>query len=284
MAAVGPPPIPPDLCDFGLSATGLSFFSKSCFANFFSKNAAGLNSHFAQHNEIAVYLSTYVFLWVLLLYFHIAALSIGTIIAFVFWLFFPLPALIFILAIGQIEKMLRSALDHNFRSYCEYSIAYNTYTEKQSRYESALAEHGHSIAKIREDYWRTFSGIQFEIELGKLFSLMGYAVTHTPSTSDGGIDLILHRGGKTTVVQCKAHNKPVSIGVARELYAAKMDFKADDAIIACFEGVTKPVLEYIKDKSIVVLNLHKIVELQRKHGGTLQYRVSVRQAGPAIWP
>jgi len=43
------------------------------------------------------------------------------------------------------------------------------------------------------------------------------------------------------------------------------DFKAHDAIIACFEGVTKPVLEYIKDKPISVLTINQIVDLQRKN-------------------
>jgi len=95
---------------------------------------------------------------------------------------------------------------------------------------------------------------------------MGYNVNFTPRTGDGGVDLFLRKDGKLTVVQCKAHNKRIPIGVARELSASMKDFQADNAIIACFEGVTQPVSEYIKNKPITVLKLGDIVELQRQHG------------------
>jgi HJR/Mrr/RecB family endonuclease len=99
-----------------------------------------------------------------------------------------------------------------------------------------------------------------------LFALMGYAVTPTPSTGDGGVDLILQMDGKRTVVQCKAHTKRIPISVARELAASMRDFNADKAIIACLDGVTKPVAEYIKNKQISVLDLKAIVALQRERG------------------
>jgi len=110
------------------------------------------------------------------------------------------------------------------------------------------------------------SGVEFERELGKLFSLTGYAVSHTSSTADGGVDLLLRKDGKLTVVQCKAHKKPISISVARELFASMMDFKADNAIIACFEGVTKPVGDYIKTKRITVMTVNDIIAHQMKYG------------------
>lgn len=45
-----------------------------------------------------------------------------------------------------------------------------------------------------------------------------------------------------------------------------MDFNADDAIIPCFEGVTMPVADYIKNKRITDLTLREIVALQTEHG------------------
>ena len=39
-----------------------------------------------------------------------------------------------------------------------------------------------------------------------------------------------------TVIQCKAHAKRIPTNVIRELSAAMADFKANDAIIACFEA------------------------------------------------
>ena len=95
---------------------------------------------------------------------------------------------------------------------------------------------------------------------------MGYDVKITSITGDGGVDLILRKDGILTVVQCKAHNKRIPIGVARELRSSMLDFKADNAIIACFEGATKPVTEYIKDKAITVLDLNSILALQKQYG------------------
>lgn len=74
---------------------------------------------------------------------------------------------------------------------------------------------------------------------------------------------MLRKGGRLTVVQCKAHQKKIPICTVRELVASMRDFHADAAILACLEGVTKPVLEYIKNKPISVLNVHQIVQMQR---------------------
>jgi len=45
-----------------------------------------------------------------------------------------------------------------------------------------------------------------------------------------------------------------------------MDFEADDAIIACLEGVTRPVVDYIKTKRITVMTLNDIIAHQIKYG------------------
>ena len=92
---------------------------------------------------------------------------------------------------------------------------------------------------------------------------MGYQVSYTSHTGDGGVDLILQKDTKLTIVQCKAHNKKIPINVARELCASMIDFNAHDAIIACFQGVTQPVIEYIKNKPIKVLDIEAILSLQK---------------------
>ena len=94
---------------------------------------------------------------------------------------------------------------------------------------------------------------------------MGYHAQLTPATGDGGVDLMLRRSGRLTIVQCKAHAKN-SIGVARELAASMADFKADEAIIACFEGVTRRVMVYVRDMSMNVITITQIVDMQRKLG------------------
>jgi hypothetical protein len=179
------------------------------------------------------------------------------------------PIIIFIgesKILNWIKNIILSAVsmfDSDFEAFFKYKKAWVIYEQK-------VIEYNISIAKREKEFWRSLSGIEFEKELGKLFSLMGYAVEFTPSTSDGGVDLRLRKEGKLIIVQCKAHNKRIPIGVARELHASMIDFHADDAIIACFEGVTKPVMDYIKMKSISILDLDDIIMLHKQYGNNIR--------------
>jgi hypothetical protein len=168
--------------------------------------------------------------------------------------------------LGVLEKKLYLAFNEPYARYSNYQAALAAYQIKLAAFEPHQRELEAYLAKKRVEYWRSLSGAAFELELGGLFSRMGYAVTYTPSTSDGGVDFCLQKNGKLTIVQCKARNKRISISVARELSACIMDFQADHAIIACFEGVTKPVAEYIKNKPISVLTLGEIMAHQSEYG------------------
>jgi restriction system protein len=99
--------------------------------------------------------------------------------------------------------------------------------------------------------------------LAQLFEALGYRVSKTPPTGDGGVDLVLVKDGQKTVVQRKAHNKRISIDVARKLVASMQDFGANVGIIACFEGVTGPTREYIALRKIQAMDLSMILALQR---------------------
>lgn len=133
-------------------------------------------------------------------------------------------------------------------------------------YEHEMAEFSEAqnrAARLKERWWMSLSGLEFESELGRLFLASGYTVEQTPISGDGGVDLILTKGREKTVVQCKAHKRPVGIGPARELAAARSDVNADRAILAALGGVTGPVKEYIRDKPIEVIALAEVLEMAR---------------------
>jgi low affinity Fe/Cu permease len=111
------------------------------------------------------------------------------------------------------------------------------------------------------DYWMGLGGIEFEIELGRLYQQLGYDVETTPGTGDKGVDLILRKNGLTTVVQCKRHTAPVGPAIARDMYGAMVSFGADDAILACTSGFTPGVLEFVKGKRISLVSAKEIVAL-----------------------
>jgi len=166
---------------------------------------------------------------------------------------------------GIIALIARGTLDW---ASAYFSPAYGQVTKfraAQRRYRAQLAEYDAWIRRQAENFWRSLDGVSFEHELAGLFQRVGFKVSRTPYTSDGGVDLILDKGGERIVVQCKAHASKVGIGTARELVASMIDFHAQKAILAVTSGVTKPVLEYVKGKNIQILDLAGILQLQRTH-------------------
>lgn len=104
------------------------------------------------------------------------------------------------------------------------------------------------------DHWMSLGGIRFERELGTLYRHLGFYVQSTPRSGDQGIDLILRRHGKTTVVQCKAHQSPIGPSAVRELFGAMRAYGADSAVLACTGGFTRGVIEFARGKPITLLS------------------------------
>ena len=123
----------------------------------------------------------------------------------------------------------------------------------------------------REQYWKSLGGIEFERKLGKLYRNQGYDVKSTPAAGDEGIDLILRKDGKTTVVQCKATKRPAVPKVVRELLGSRTAYGANNAILACIGGFTNNAYKYARDNGITPLTASDIARMSRDSaGGTLE--------------
>ena len=114
--------------------------------------------------------------------------------------------------------------------------------------------------KLRE-YWMSLSGTEFERELGTLYRNLGYRVEITPSSGDQGIDLILRRNGKKTIVQCKRYKDPAGPAVARELYGSLIASGAHNAVLACTAGFTQGVKEFVQGKPIALVTASDLVKM-----------------------
>ncbi len=253
----GPAPIEPSLEDFGLSENTLKNLPKTWFDfDHYSNNK----------NRLIVYFWLFHTAIFLVLFHKSISFSVLSLLGFlVFACVIIVPFGFFLMIARPFEQHLFSMFSPNFKRHRNYLDALANYRKAKKEHDKEVNEFQDKIAKQQEAYWRSLSGLRFEKELGKLFTHMGYVVNFTPHTGDGGVDLRLQKDGKITVVQCKAHNKRIPINVARELSASLTDFRADNAIIACFEGVTRPVLEYIKNKPITVLDVRTIVNLHNEH-------------------
>jgi HJR/Mrr/RecB family endonuclease len=246
---LGPAPTSPSLTQFSLTEADLTRLPRLWFDEF---AVTGAKRFFNTYGLVCI--AAYVIIFRSDIHF-----SVGYVVGFFAFAFVSIiPFGLFWLVMGFVERKLYSACNEQFANYCRYQDALSAYHQSKASYNAR-------VAKQQTQYWRSLSGIAFEEELGKLYRRMGYDVQYTPSTADGGVDLCLRRDGKLTVVQCKAHNKRIPIGVARELVASMIDYRADSAIIACFEGLTNPAAEYIQSRGITVLTVDQIVALQKQH-------------------
>jgi hypothetical protein len=137
-------------------------------------------------------------------------------------------------------------------------------------FDNQLREAQERELRRRTDFWRSLTGHAFEEELARLLERAGFAVQRTPGSRDGGIDLIIRRAGRTTVVQCKQTRHPVGPAIARDLYGALRHsqsdprIRADDGVLAVTGGVTSGVTQFFAGKPLRVMGLSEILSLQEE--------------------
>lgn len=118
-------------------------------------------------------------------------------------------------------------------------------------------------AEREPSYWTRMDGLQFEKAVARLFRDQGYTAELTKHTGDGGVDINMRKDGKSIVVQCKAHDKSISISTVRELKAVRSDFSADEAWLVCFYGATGPAAAYATENGIRIIDAGELAEIRR---------------------
>jgi restriction system protein len=116
--------------------------------------------------------------------------------------------------------------------------------------------------------WRDFERL-----VGEAFRRQGYAVEETGlGGADGGIDLILRKGGQRTLVQCKQwRRQKVPVNVVREMYGLLAHHGAQAVRIATVGGYTQDAARFAAGKPIELIDgatlLAMIRGVQTGHAG-----------------
>ncbi|MEN4902954.1 restriction endonuclease [Luteimonas sp. TWI1437] len=99
--------------------------------------------------------------------------------------------------------------------------------------------------------WRDFERL-----VGEAFRRQGYGVEETGlGGADGGIDLILRKGGQRTLVQCKQwRRRQVPVGVVREMYGLLAHHRAQAVRIAALGGFTRDAARFAQGKPIDLID------------------------------
>ncbi|MBN2182729.1 MAG: restriction endonuclease [Sedimentisphaerales bacterium] len=129
--------------------------------------------------------------------------------------------------------------------------------QKASQYEEAISRY----EKTQDTYWKSLRGIKLEKAIAELYNKIGYSVQMTKASGDEGIDLILSKKDETIVVQCKGHEKPIGVGVVRDLYGSMMHYGANKAILVCPAGFTKGVVQFMTNKPIQLISADDLIRI-----------------------
>jgi restriction system protein len=109
---------------------------------------------------------------------------------------------------------------------------------------------------------------EFEMLVGESFRLQGYAVeeNHTPGP-DGGVDLVLRKGGERYLVQCKQWRAlKVGVPVVRELYGAMAAMGAAGGFVVTSGQFTSEARAFANGRNLRLLDgaeLHQLLKQAR---------------------
>ncbi len=136
-----------------------------------------------------------------------------------------------------------------------------------ARRKSRLLDTRTGLDSIAALGWRDFERL-----VGEAFRRRGYTAEETGlGGADGGIDLVLRKGGKRVLVQCKKWKREqVGVSVVREMYGLLAHHGADEVRIATIGGYTPDAARFAQDKPIKLID-----------GDTLLGMIREVQAGDA---
>jgi hypothetical protein len=106
--------------------------------------------------------------------------------------------------------------------------------------------------------WAELDGVQFERAISLIYKEQGFEVQFTPRTNDQGVDLILKKNGKVSIVQCKAYTKNVGVSAIRELVGVRASWPdAEEAILASLYDFSKQAKIFAAEHNIKLFSVAK---------------------------
>ncbi|MCD7098437.1 restriction endonuclease [Stenotrophomonas sp. MMGLT7] len=139
-----------------------------------------------------------------------------------------------------------------------WMAAFFSYLGKRHRRQ--LLETRTTLESLSAGGWR-----QFELLVGEAFRCQGYIVEETGlGGADGGIDLILRKDGRRTLVQCKQWKRQqVGVSVVREMAGLLAHHQADAVKIVCIGRYTHDAERFAQGKPIELIGGEQLLTMIR---------------------
>ena len=155
------------------------------------------------------------------------------------------------------EYIFRSRLNTDWIEAEQRRLDYNL---AKAKWATANSEFERILSRGAHIFWLSKTGTELENAVAEVFQDSGYDVEFTPHSYDQGIDLVLRKDQRTTVVQCKALGKPCGPNIVRDLFGAMHAFKADEAILVCPRGFTQGTAEFANGKPIKLYSVDELAK------------------------
>jgi HJR/Mrr/RecB family endonuclease len=113
-----------------------------------------------------------------------------------------------------------------------------------------------------EELFDSLNARDFEVFVADLYNSLGYDVSITRQTRDGGRDIEMEHGFKRYFVECKRYrdNRKVNIGDVQKFSSVINDARVYGKIVTTGK-FTKPAILYAKSKNIELITKEKIILL-----------------------
>ena len=123
-----------------------------------------------------------------------------------------------------------------------------------------LVDGQQSLETLRASSWK-----DFEYLVAEAYRRQGFDVDYSVGKgADGGVDLVLRKGGRKTLVQCKQW-KTFSVGrpVLQQMFGIMNDERADEVIVVTSGQFTGEAREFAQRNPIRLVDGPKLLELVR---------------------
>ena len=185
------------------------------------------------------------------------------IVSYLFFHYFAIQALPVATDLHSATNSLPKQLFITFSKFLQYVfpvifIIGACVSSIKSKKRIKLLDKQSGIESIRDMSWQ-----DFELLVGEAFRRKGFEVRENGGGgADGGIDLVLSKNGKKSIVQCKRW-KTFSIGVPliRELYGVMTSERANDCIFVSSGNYTAEARLFAEDKPIWLIDGSELLEM-----------------------
>lgn len=134
---------------------------------------------------------------------------------------------------------------------------------------------------------RALKSTQFEDEIARMFMRLGYAVTQTPYSNDGGRDAVMTKDGKKYLVECKCHAEGGTAGrpMLQKLHSAMITDKADGGFFITTGSISHPARMFAPQYGIELIDSKALMQLMAdsKPGDhSTEYKAGCHQCGAVV--